>query len=60
MQYIAVEMSRDAEKRVVLSGIWFHDELARGEDGWRISRRYEELAWRHNFPEGFEPPVPGS
>ena len=60
MQYIAVEMVRDDGKRVVLSGIWFHDEFRRGEDGWQISHRYEELAWRHNFPEDFEPPVPGT
>jgi hypothetical protein len=58
MQYIAVDMPHPEGRRVVLSGIWFHDELVRGEGGWRISRRYEELAWRHNFPEGFEPPRP--
>jgi hypothetical protein len=60
MQYIAVDMIYAGEKRVVLSGIWFHDELVRAADGWLISKRYEELAWRHNFPESFTPPVPAT
>ena len=60
MQYICVELIYQGEKRVVLSGIWFHDEFARAADGWRISKRYEELAFRHNYPEGFTPPIPTS
>ena len=51
-------MVYQGEKRVVISGIWFYDELARTPDGWRIHKRFEELAWRHNFPEDFAPPVP--
>ena len=58
MQYIAVRMQVGDDERVVLSGIWFHDSLRRDEEGWRISRRYEELAWRHNFPSDFTPPDP--
>jgi hypothetical protein len=57
MQYIAVKMEAAGGARVVFSGIWFHDELVRTEAGWRIRKRYEELAWRHNFPEDFEPPT---
>jgi len=57
MQYIGVDMVYEGEKRVVISGIWFYDELTRTVDGWRIHKRYEELAWRHNFPENFVPPV---
>ena len=56
MQYIGVKMIRGDDERVVISGIWFHDEMRRDAEGWRISRRYEELAWRHNFPGDFEPP----
>jgi 3-phenylpropionate/cinnamic acid dioxygenase small subunit len=58
MQYIGVDMVYQGEKRVVISGIWFYDELTRTPDGWRIHKRHEELAWRHNFPENFAPPVP--
>lgn len=60
MQYIAVKMDDPASPegvRVVFSGIWFRDELVRVEAGWRISKRHEELAWRHNFPGDFQAPV---
>ncbi len=57
MQYIAVDMEASDGARVVFSGIWFRDELTRTEAGWRIAKRFEELAWRHNFPKDFEPPV---
>ena len=58
MQYIGVDLEFDGVRRVVISGIWFHDELARQGGAWRITRRHEELAWRHNFPEDYAPPVP--
>jgi hypothetical protein len=57
MQYIAVKMEASDGVRVVFSGIWFRDEMTRTEAGWKISKRYEELAWRHNFPPDFEPPA---
>jgi 3-phenylpropionate/cinnamic acid dioxygenase small subunit len=57
MQYIAVKMEASMGTRVVFSGIWFRDEVVRTDAGWRIARRHEELAWRHNFPEDFEPPA---
>ena len=57
MQYIAVKMEASDGVRVVFSGIWFRDECVRSPAGWRISRRHEELAWRHNFPEDFAPPT---
>jgi 3-phenylpropionate/cinnamic acid dioxygenase small subunit len=56
LQYIAVKMETSEGERVVFSGIWFRDEVARTAEGWRINRRFEELAWRHNFPEDFQPP----
>ena len=59
MQYIAVKMETSSDTRVVFSGIWFRDELARTSAGWKIRRRYEELAWRHNFPTDFEAPIAG-
>ncbi|MAG32262.1 MAG: hypothetical protein CL908_15370 [Deltaproteobacteria bacterium] len=58
MQYIAVKMETSRDVRVVFSGIWFRDEFVRTRAGWRIARRYEELAWRHNFPEDFSAPLP--
>jgi len=58
MQYIAVKLVHGGEERVVISGIWFHDELLRTTEGWRIHKRYEELAWRHNFPPNYAPPIP--
>jgi 3-phenylpropionate/cinnamic acid dioxygenase small subunit len=57
MQYIAVKMTASDGERVVFSGIWFQDEVVRTEQGWLISKRYEELAWRHNFPPDFAPPT---
>lgn len=57
MQYIAVKMEASDGVRVVFSGIWFRDEVARTPRGWRLAKRYEELAWRHNFPGDFEPPM---
>lgn len=57
MQYIAVKMEASDGERVVFSGIWFRDEVTRTARGWRITKRYEELAWRHNFPTDFTPPV---
>jgi hypothetical protein len=57
MQYIAVKMEDSDGERVVFSGIWFRDELRRTAAGWRIEKRYEELAGRHNFPSDFTPPV---
>jgi 3-phenylpropionate/cinnamic acid dioxygenase small subunit len=57
MQYIAVKMEASDGERVVFSGIWFQDEVVRTPEGWRIARRYEELAWRHNFPPDFAPPI---
>ena len=57
MQYIAVKMEASDGVRVVFSGIWFRDEVTRTSDGWKISKRHEELAWRHNFPTDFEAPV---
>ncbi|MFK7896680.1 MAG: nuclear transport factor 2 family protein [Myxococcota bacterium] len=56
MQYIAVKMPTSEGEQVVFSGIWFRDEIMRTPAGWRIRKRHEELAWRHNFPDDFSPP----
>jgi len=56
MQYIGVRTETPEGSRVLFSGIWFRDEMARTEAGWRIATRIEELAWRHNFPGDFRPP----
>ena len=57
MQYIAVKMEASDGERVVFSGIWFRDEVLRTASSWRITKRHEELSWRHNFPGDFTPPV---
>ena len=46
-------------RQIGFSGIWFEDELVRTAAGWRICKRYEKLAWRHNFPEQYEVPEAG-
>lgn len=56
MQHIGVRTETPEGARVLFSGIWFRDEMLRTERGWRITKRIEELAWRHNFPGDFTPP----
>lgn len=59
MQYIAVSLPNAAGGRqMCFQGIWFEDRLLRTADGWRICERVERLAWRYNFPEGYEIPDP--
>ncbi len=44
--------------QVFFIGLWYRDELVRTAGGWRISSRYEEMAYSHNVPENL-PPAPG-
>lgn len=41
----------DGEDQVFFIGLWYRDELVRTPDGWRISSRYEEMAYAYNAPE---------
>jgi hypothetical protein len=46
---------------VFFIGAWYHDELRRTSEGWRISYRRAERVFRHNLPEEFLPKnVPGN
>ena len=40
---------------VFFIGAWYHDELRKTGDGWRISRRRAERVYTHNFPEEYLP-----
>lgn len=40
-----VTMAFDDQRTLVSTGIFYNDELERTVEGWRIVRRYEELAW---------------
>jgi hypothetical protein len=40
-----VTMALDEERTLVSTGIFYNDTLERTADGWRVTRRYEELAW---------------
>jgi len=44
--YAAVNRGETPEKNVLrLSGLWFADELARTEEGWRITHRVGNSRW---------------
>jgi hypothetical protein len=40
-----VTMELDGVRSLTYTGLFYNDVLARTPDGWRIVRRYEELAW---------------
>ena len=46
----------NGEDQVFFIGLWYRDKLVRTPAGWRISERYEEMAYSHNVPS--MPPVP--
>lgn len=46
----------NGEDQVFFIGLWYRDKLVRTPAGWRISERYEEMAYSHNVPP--MPPVP--
>lgn len=41
-------MDRDGAAHTLFIGAWYDDELVRTEDGWRISKRAQALAFFHN------------
>ena len=46
-----VKMRRGEELSWTFTALFYNDELRRTAEGWRITRRYEELV----FPDGAEP-----
>ena len=35
---------------LLMLGLWYHDELVRTSDGWRITHRHQELSYMKNLP----------
>ena len=45
-----VHEAPDGTRQTFFIGLWYRDRLVRTELGWRISERYEEIAYTHNVP----------
>jgi 3-phenylpropionate/cinnamic acid dioxygenase small subunit len=41
-------MKQDSGNRTLLIGAWYNDELIRTEEGWRIAKRWQDLAFLQN------------
>lgn len=48
-----IMMEKDGKPHTMFCGLWYRDKLVRTDKGWRISERYEEMAYFHNMPEDF-------
>ena len=40
---------KDGSQKVIFVGIWYHDEWRRTDDGWRISKRAQQLGYFHGL-----------
>ena len=40
-----VTMELDGVRTLTYTGLFYNDVLARTSHGWRVVKRYEELAW---------------
>jgi hypothetical protein len=40
----------DPEQPPMFVGLWYHDDLARTEAGWRITRRVQQKGYLHGLP----------
>lgn len=40
---------KDGAQKVIFVGIWYHDEWRRTDDGWRISKRAQQLGYFHGL-----------
>ena len=40
---------------VFFMGAYYHDDLRKTPDGWRICRRRAERVYIHNFPGAYDP-----
>ena len=57
LQLIPISLaSPGGGRQIAFSGIWFEDEMVRVGKDWKIVKRTERLAFRHNFPEAYETP----
>ncbi len=50
-----MRIDQGGQPHIFFVGLWYCDELARTDKGWRIASRFEELSYFHNLPEGFMP-----
>lgn len=41
-------MEQDSGNQTLLIGAWYNDELVRTENGWRIAKRWQDLAFLQN------------
>lgn len=48
-------MEHDGEERVFFIGLWYHDDLVRTAEGWRIQHRVEQKSWSYNQPDFAKP-----
>lgn len=42
---------KDGSERVVFVGLWYHDELVRTADGWRITSRRQQKGYLHGLAQ---------
>lgn len=56
LQLIPVALLGEQGRQMAFCGIWFDDEWVRQKGQWKICKRTEHLAWRHNFPAGYQTP----
>ena len=41
-------MEQDSGSQTLLIGAWYNDELIRTDEGWRIAKRWQDLAFMQN------------
>ena len=41
-------MEQDSGSQTLLIGAWYNDELIRTDKGWRIAKRWQDLAFMQN------------
>jgi len=51
--YNPMVIPQKGQPHVFFVGLWYCDELIRTDEGWRISKRSEEVSHFHNLPDGF-------
>ena len=42
-------LTHDGQQRLVLVGIWYHDDWVRTADGWRITNRVQQKGFLHGL-----------
>lgn len=47
-QVMMISTNDDGSDRVLFSGLWYRDTLARTPQGWRIAERIQQRSWMHD------------